>query len=146
MGTVNAKNRWTTIYWRVNNFWHSESHIVTRLANERASFLNMNDINDISFFGTSDCYHRCSIALATSLRIGDNMEVQLWTNSFQKVSLLWNNMTYIQNTHRFRGFKLPFADWLKYSLIEELTYEIDVRFQEKILINDALHLFVSSAF
>jgi hypothetical protein len=32
-------------------------------------------------------------------------------------------MTYIQNTHRFRGFKLPFADWLKFSLIEELTYE-----------------------
>jgi hypothetical protein len=30
------------------------------------------------------------------------------------------------NTHRFRGFKLTFADWLKFSLIEELTYEIDV--------------------
>jgi hypothetical protein len=28
----------------------TESHIVTRLANERASFLNMNDINDIAFF------------------------------------------------------------------------------------------------
>jgi hypothetical protein len=28
---------------------------VTRLAKERASILNMNDINDISFFGTSDC-------------------------------------------------------------------------------------------
>jgi hypothetical protein len=27
-----------------------ESHIVTRLANERALFLNMNDINDISIF------------------------------------------------------------------------------------------------
>jgi hypothetical protein len=27
----------------------TESHIVTRLANERASFLNVNDINDISF-------------------------------------------------------------------------------------------------
>jgi hypothetical protein len=26
---------------------------------------------------------------------------------------------------------LTFADWLKFSLIEELTYEIDVRFQEK---------------
>jgi hypothetical protein len=37
-----------------------ESHIVTHLANERASFLNMNDINDIKFFGTSDCYHCCS--------------------------------------------------------------------------------------
>jgi hypothetical protein len=31
----------------------TESHIVTRLAIERALFLNMNDINDISFFGTS---------------------------------------------------------------------------------------------
>jgi hypothetical protein len=33
-------------------------------------------------------------------------------NSLWKVSLLWNDMTYIQNTHRFRGFKLTFADWL----------------------------------
>jgi hypothetical protein len=37
-----------------------------------------------------------------------------------------------QNTHRFRGFQLTvlifkFADWLKFSLIEELTYEIDVK-------------------
>jgi hypothetical protein len=40
----------------------------------------------------------------------------------------FNNMTctYVQNTHRFRGFKLTLADWLKFSLIEELTYEIDV--------------------
>jgi hypothetical protein len=35
-------------------------------------------------------------------------------------------MTYIQNAHRFRGFKLTYANWLKFSLIEELTYEIDV--------------------
>jgi hypothetical protein len=49
-------------------------------------------------------------------------------------------MTYIQNTHRFRGFKLTFADWLKFSLIEELTYEIDVSFQEQFLTNDALDL------
>jgi hypothetical protein len=35
-------------------------------------------------------------------------------------------MTYIQNTHRFRGFKLTFADWLKFILIEELAYEFDV--------------------
>jgi hypothetical protein len=40
----------------------TENHIVTRLANELASFLNLNDINDISFFETSDCYHCCSIA------------------------------------------------------------------------------------
>jgi hypothetical protein len=30
---------------------------------------------------------------------------------------------YIQNTYRFRGFKLAFADLLKFSLIEELTNE-----------------------
>jgi hypothetical protein len=41
------------------------------------------------------------------------------TNSLWKVWLLWNNMTYIQNTHHFRGFKLTFADWLKFSLIGE---------------------------
>jgi hypothetical protein len=35
-------------------------------------------------------------------------------------------MTYIQNTDRFKGFKLTFADWLKFSVTEELTYEIDV--------------------
>jgi hypothetical protein len=30
------------------------------------------------------------------------------------------------NTHRFRGFELTFAYWLKFSLIDKLTYEIDV--------------------
>jgi hypothetical protein len=38
MGTVNA-----IIYWRVNKFL-KESHIVTRLAKERASFLKIIDI------------------------------------------------------------------------------------------------------
>jgi hypothetical protein len=38
MDTVNAKKRWTTIYWCVNKFF-KESHIVTRIAKERASFL-----------------------------------------------------------------------------------------------------------
>jgi hypothetical protein len=61
MDTINAKNRWTTIYWRVNKFL-KECHEVTRLAKERASFLKINDINDISFFGTPDCHHCCSIA------------------------------------------------------------------------------------
>jgi hypothetical protein len=28
---------------------------------------------------------------------------------------------YIQNTNRLRGFKLMFTDWLKFSLIEELS-------------------------
>jgi hypothetical protein len=30
---------------------------------------------------------------------------------------------------------LTFADWLKFSVIVEMTYESDVRFQEKILTN-----------
>jgi hypothetical protein len=33
MDTVNAKKRWTTIYWRVNKFL-KESHIVARFAKE----------------------------------------------------------------------------------------------------------------
>jgi hypothetical protein len=40
MGIVNAKKRWTTIYWRVNKSL-KESHIVTRLVKERASFLKL---------------------------------------------------------------------------------------------------------
>jgi hypothetical protein len=28
--------------------------------------------------------------------------------------------------HRFRGFKLTFADWLKFNVIEQLTCEIEV--------------------
>jgi hypothetical protein len=59
MDTVNVKKRWTTMACQQ---FLTESHIVTRFANERASFLNMNDINDISFYGTSDCHHCCSIA------------------------------------------------------------------------------------
>jgi hypothetical protein len=60
MDTVNAEKKWTAIYWRVNKFL-KESHIVTRLAKE-SSFLKINDINEISFFGTPDCHHCCSIA------------------------------------------------------------------------------------
>jgi hypothetical protein len=40
MDTVNAKKRGTTIYWRVNKF-SKKSHIVTRLAKERVSFLKI---------------------------------------------------------------------------------------------------------
>jgi hypothetical protein len=43
-------------------------------------------------------------------------------------------------TYNFRGIKLTLADWLKFSLIEELTYETDVKFQAKFLTNDALDL------
>jgi hypothetical protein len=32
------------------------------LAKERASFLKVNDINDISFLGTPNCHNCCSIA------------------------------------------------------------------------------------
>jgi hypothetical protein len=35
---------------------------VTRLAKGRASFLKINEINDISFFEPPDCHHCCSIA------------------------------------------------------------------------------------
>jgi hypothetical protein len=35
MDTVNAKKRWTTIYWRVKNFFEIVPHSVT-LAKERA--------------------------------------------------------------------------------------------------------------
>jgi hypothetical protein len=44
------------------------------------------------------------------------------------------------NTHRFRGFKFTFACWFKFRVIEELTFEIDVCFQDKFLTNDALDL------
>jgi hypothetical protein len=47
MDTVNAKKRWTIIYWRVNKFL-KESHVVT----ESASFLKINVINDILIFET----------------------------------------------------------------------------------------------
>jgi hypothetical protein len=40
---------------------------------------------------------------------------------------------------------MTFADWFKFSLIEELTFETDVRFQDKILTNDALGLIGSPA-
>jgi hypothetical protein len=50
-----------------------------------------------------------------------------------EVSLLYfivfilNNMTYIQNTHCFRGFKLAFANWLKFSLIEDMKLMSDFK-------------------
>jgi hypothetical protein len=71
MDSVNAKKRWTTIYWRVNKFL-KESHLVTRLAKERATFLK---INDISFFGTPDC-HCCSTAKAEMLILCDKQPSQ----------------------------------------------------------------------
>jgi hypothetical protein len=64
MDIVKVKKRWTTIYCHVNTLL-TESRIVTRLADERASFLNMSDITDLSFFGSSYCYHCCSEALVS---------------------------------------------------------------------------------
>jgi hypothetical protein len=61
MDTVNAKKRWMTIYWPVNKFLIKVPHSDT-LPKERASFLKVNDIDDISFLRTPDCHHCCSIA------------------------------------------------------------------------------------
>jgi hypothetical protein len=66
MDTVSAKKIWTIIYWRVNKFL-KKSHIVTRIAKERASFLK---INDISIFGMPNCHHCSSIATAGMLFYG----------------------------------------------------------------------------
>jgi hypothetical protein len=66
------RKRLTTIYWRVNKYL-KESNIVTRLAKERAAFLKINDINGISFFGTPDCQHCCSIAQAGMLILWDKL-------------------------------------------------------------------------
>jgi hypothetical protein len=52
----------------------TESHIVNRFANERASFLNTNDINDIEFFGTSDCYHHCFNSVSVNSNGLDSFE------------------------------------------------------------------------
>jgi hypothetical protein len=45
-----------------------ESYIVTGLVKERASFLKITNINDISFFGTCDCRHCKSIINIKSMR------------------------------------------------------------------------------
>jgi hypothetical protein len=47
-----AEKEMEDIYWRVNKFLKKD-HIVTRFTKERVSFLKINDINDISFLGTS---------------------------------------------------------------------------------------------
>jgi hypothetical protein len=50
----------------------------------------------------------------------------------------------MQYSNHFWGYKLTFADWFKFKLIEELTYEIDVWLQEKFLTNDAQCLIYKS--
>jgi hypothetical protein len=58
---------------------------------------------------------------AVDISWGDDNDGSLTRNKFLMISVTTlENMTYIQNMHRFRGFKLTS------SLIEELTYEIDV--------------------
>jgi hypothetical protein len=48
-------------------------------------------------------------------------------NMLYRPHLVWEKgKKNIQNTHRLRGFKVTFADGLTFSLIAELTYEIDV--------------------
>jgi hypothetical protein len=84
MDTVNAKKRWTIIYWRVNKFLKETYtyHIVIlhTPCKERASFLKINNINDISFLGTPDCHHCCSIAIAGMLILWVCMYVPPCTN------------------------------------------------------------------
>jgi hypothetical protein len=62
------------------------------------------------------------------LWISNKYESRTWNKFLMKMLLLWNNMTYIQNTHRFRGFKLTFADWLKFSLIKKLMSNFKKKF------------------
>jgi hypothetical protein len=69
-GTVNAKKRWTTTYWRVNTFL-KERHEVTSIAKERASFLKINNINDYelgALWSSGQCAQRL---VEVSHRIGD---------------------------------------------------------------------------
>jgi hypothetical protein len=58
MDTVNKKKRWTTIY--VSTIFEREPRSGAP-ANDRASFLKINDLNDIYFFGMYDCSQYCSI-------------------------------------------------------------------------------------
>jgi hypothetical protein len=48
MDTVNAKKRWKTIYF----YYFGKERVI----------LNINDINDFSFFGTPECHQCCSTA------------------------------------------------------------------------------------
>jgi hypothetical protein len=63
------RKRYGQPFTGVSIFLKKESHIVTNLAKELASFLK---INDISFLGTSDCHHCCSIAGMLIIRVDRN--------------------------------------------------------------------------
>jgi hypothetical protein len=55
-------------------------------------------------------WHKTQFKMAV-LRISKKYGSPTRNKFLIKSVTLWNNMTYIQNTHRFRGFKLTFADW-----------------------------------
>jgi hypothetical protein len=59
MYTVNAKNRWKTICWRVNKYL-KYNHLLPRFGKEQSIILYINDINDISFLETPNSHHCCS--------------------------------------------------------------------------------------
>jgi hypothetical protein len=61
----------------------------TPYAKERVSFLKINDINDISFFGMSDCHHCCSIVSMMLMMISS-------VKSRSQVSFILFN-THVQN-------------------------------------------------
>jgi hypothetical protein len=67
-------------------------------------------------------------------------------NSLWKVSLLWNNM-FIQIHFWGLNWRLQIKPTsISYVIFSELTYEIDVWFQEKFLTNNALCLILSPAY
>jgi hypothetical protein len=102
---------WIIIYWRVNKFL-KVSHIVTRLAKERASFLN---IYDISFLGTPGCHHCCSIRYKKNICclccFGDNAWVVCMSTGCKSIGLLsqmcWS-FNYILPSHKRKGEVLSF--------------------------------------
>jgi hypothetical protein len=55
--------------------------------------------------------------LCLFLRISNKYRGLNWSK-LPTITLSRNNMTYIQNTQHFRGFKLTFADWSKFRLKE----------------------------
>jgi hypothetical protein len=116
--TVNAKMRWTTIYCRVNKFL-KKSHIVIRFV-KRVSFFKMNDINDISFFGTSDCHHFCSNSMLV-------VSVSLLFNIFYRhIKLSLESHTYIPLTLYPRRGSREISDilWGNYELAMRNTVDV----------------------
>jgi hypothetical protein len=78
-----------------------------------------------------------------------NLRISNKYGSVAQNKFLTKSVTTLKLTHSkyasFPRFQIDVC-WLKFSLKEELTYEIDGWFQEKILTNDALDLTWSPAF